>query len=49
MKKSEIKKVKKERERLEKKVAKIQAKNDAQERKRMRGESSPFALLHADG
>lgn len=39
MKKSEIKKVKKERERLEKKAAKLQAKNEAQERKRMRGES----------
>jgi hypothetical protein len=37
MKKSDIKKVKKERERLEKKAAKVQAKNDAQERKRMRG------------
>jgi hypothetical protein len=39
MKKSEIKKVKKERERLEKKAAKLQAKNEAMERKRMRGES----------
>lgn len=37
MKKSDIKKVKKEHERLEKKAAKVQAKNDAQERKRMRG------------
>lgn len=39
MKKTEIKKLKKERERLEKKAAKQQAKVDAQERKRMRGES----------
>lgn len=38
MKKTEIKKLKKERERLEKKAAKQQAKVDAQERKRMRGE-----------
>jgi hypothetical protein len=40
MKKAEIKKLKKERERLEKKAAKQQAKVDAQERKRMRGESN---------
>lgn len=39
MKKSEIKRIKKERERLEKKAMKLQAKNEAQERKRMRGES----------
>jgi hypothetical protein len=39
MKKSEIKRIKKERERLEKKALKLQAKNEAQERKRMRGES----------
>lgn len=37
MKKADIKKVKKERERLEKKAAKQQAKVEAQERKRMRG------------
>lgn len=39
MKKADIKKVKKERERLEKKTAKQQAKVEAQERKRMRGGS----------
>lgn len=39
MTKSDIKKLKKERERLEKKTAKQQAKIDAQERKRVRGES----------
>jgi SAGA-associated factor 73 len=44
MKKSEIKRIKKERERLEKKALKLQAKNEAQERKRMRGESSPLEV-----
>ena len=39
MKKADIKKEKKERERLEKKTAKQQAKVEAQERKRMRGKS----------
>lgn len=51
MKKAEIKKLKKERERLEKKAAKQQAKVDAQERKRMRGEShhSKQVGIHHNG